>query len=79
MGGDCVCVGGGPYVAPLRPREDSRYVRPRWVSQLGPATGVTPGSCVFVEGAPCAFEEPPPTTVSVVPTIFGTGFSAGGV
>jgi hypothetical protein len=62
-------VGGGPYVAPLRPRELSRYVRPRWFSQLGPATGVTTGSGVFASGAPCSFEEPPTTTVSVVPTI----------
>ena len=42
-----VVVGGGPYVAPLRPREVSLYRRPRRLSQLGPATGVTTGSRVL--------------------------------
>ena len=71
LGGDGRCVGGGPYVAPLRPREVSPYRRPRRLSQLGPATGVTTGSrvFVFVGGALWLFEEPTPTTVSVVPTI----------
>ena len=62
--------GGAPYVAPLRPREVSLYRRPRRLSQLGPATGVTTGSCVFVfaGGALCSVEKPAPTIVSVAPT-----------